>query len=74
MTLLKIERFRLIQEISMDLHATVYEALNEKNNQSVHIRLYPSNYIAEPEKRKEFERRGAVLNRISHPGILPVYQ
>ncbi len=74
MTILKIERFRLIQEISKELYATVYEALNEKNNQSVHIRLYPSNFIGEEAKRKEFEKRGAILNRISHPGILPVYQ
>ncbi len=74
MTILKIERFRLIQEISKEVHATVFEALNEKNNQSVHIRLYPSNFISDESKRKEFEKRGAILNRISHPGILPVYQ
>ncbi len=74
MTILKIERFQLIHEITKEQHATVYEALNDKNNQSVHLRLYPSNYLAGEEMKANFETRGSILNRISHPAILPVYQ
>ncbi|MFK7801191.1 MAG: protein kinase [Anaerolineae bacterium] len=70
----RIERYRLIREISQEKYATVFEAQNEKNSQLVHLRLYPDNFFSGEVMQTEFESRGAILNRISNPAVLPVYQ
>ena len=70
----RIERYRLIREISQEKYATVFEAQNEKNSQLVHLRLYPDNFFTGEVMQSEFEDRGSILNRISNPAVLPVYQ
>ena len=74
MTPERIERYRLIREVSQEKFATVFEAQNEKNSQLVHLRLYPDHFFTGEVMQAEFESRGAVLNRVSNPAILPVYQ
>lgn len=74
MTPERIERYKITQELNKTPRSTIYLAENEKNSQMVQLRLYPSNFFKSDEARELFESRGAILNRVSHPALIPVHQ
>lgn len=73
MTSLKIERFQIIQEIFQERYATVFEALNTENKQSVHLHLYPENYLINDKLQIAFNKRRESSANLNHPGLIPIY-
>ncbi|MEM8858817.1 MAG: protein kinase, partial [Chloroflexota bacterium] len=74
MTPERIERYRITQELTKDSQSTIYLAENEKNQQMVHLRLFPHGYFNTDGVRQDFEMRGSILNRVNHPALIPVHQ
>jgi serine/threonine protein kinase len=66
-------RYRLRRVIGGGGMAVVYSATDEALHRSVAVKLLADNFAADPALRKRFVREGRLAARLSHPGIVAVY-
>ncbi len=63
-------RYRLARLIGRGGMASVHEAVDERDNRPVAVKLLPT--AGNPEQTARFEREVAALARLAHPHIVPV--
>lgn len=64
---------RIVREIGRGGMGTVYEAIQESLGRRVALKVLPESLARDPEFVKRFAREAGTLARLSHPGIVAVY-
>ncbi len=66
--------YEIIRELGRGGFGVVYEAIEEKLNRRVAIKIYHVAFALSEKQRERFEREAKIASQIDHAGILPVYK
>ncbi|MCB0027535.1 MAG: protein kinase, partial [Anaerolineales bacterium] len=73
MTLRKVGRYELIEEIGKGGMATVFRAFDPIFKREVAVKLLDKSLLHEPSLKARFEREAQTIAALEHPAIVPVY-
>mgnify|MGYP000504193611 CR=1 FL=1 len=73
MTLFKVGRYEVIEEIGRGGMATIYRARDPGFSRDVAIKMLPGVLLNDPNFRVRFEREARTIAALEHPAIVPVY-
>jgi len=66
-------RYRINAEIGSGAMGVVYAARDQKLERTVALKELPSVFVRDPERRERFRREALTLARLTHPGIVHIY-
>src|SRR5262249_14640078 len=72
-TLERLGDFRILREVGRGGMGVVYEAERESLGRHVALKILPSQFLHDPEKKKRFQREAKATARLHHTNIVPVY-
>ncbi len=67
------ERYRIDAEIGTGTMGVVFSAFDQKLERQVALKELPAVFVRNPERRERFRREALTLARLSHPGIVHIY-
>ena len=70
----RLGRYRVIGETGRGSNGVVYEALDEHLDRRVALKVLPANISLDEKTIKRFYREAEAAARLSHPGIVPIYE
>lgn len=73
MSVRKIGRYEVIEEIGRGGMATVYSAHDPAFNRKVAIKMLPAELLHDPTFRARFQREAQTIATLEYPAIVPVY-
>ncbi len=69
-----IAHYRLVEPIGAGGMGAVYKAYDNKLQRVVALKLLPSEYVSQPDRRKRFFQEARAASALSHPHILTIYE
>ncbi len=66
-------RYRIDAEIGTGAMGVVFSAFDQKLERQVALKELPSFFVRNPERRERFRREALTLAKLSHPGIVHIY-
>jgi len=66
-------RYRFVRTISSGGMSTLFEALDEKLDRAVALKLIKPEYFRDAAMRVRFEREQRAIARIDHPGVIAIF-
>lgn len=67
------QRYRIVGEIGRGAMGIVYSAFDSHLEREVALKELPAFFLGDSERRERFRREAQTLARLSHPGIVQVY-
>ncbi len=68
-----VSHYRITGEIGAGGMGVVYRAHDEALDREIAVKVLPAQFAADPQRRARFEREARAAARLSHPGIVQVY-
>jgi DNA helicase-2/ATP-dependent DNA helicase PcrA len=69
-----IAHYRIVEPIGAGGMGAVYKAYDIKLQRTVAIKLLPSEYVAQDDRRRRFFQEARAASALSHPHILTIYE
>ena len=69
-----IAHYRIVEPIGAGGMGAVYKAYDSKLQRTVAIKLLPSEYVAQDDRRRRFFQQARAASALSHPHILTIYE
>src|SRR5215211_2598100 len=69
-----IAHYRILEPIGAGGVGAVYKAYDNKLQRTVAIKLLPSEYVAQQDRRRRFFQEARAASALSHPHILTIYE
>src|SRR5678815_387471 len=69
-----IAHYRLVEPIGAGGMGAVYKAYDNKLQRIVALKLLPSEYVSQDDRRKRFFQEARAASALSHPHILTIYE
>jgi len=66
-------RYRIEKRIGRGQFGEVYLALDRTLSRNVALKIIRSEWVLDTDARRRFRREAEVIGRLTHPGIIPVY-
>ena len=73
MTLRKVGRYELVEEIGKGGMATVFRAFDPRFKREVAVKVLDQGLLHDPSLKARFEREAQTIAALEHPAIVPVY-
>src|SRR5919106_1672301 len=69
-----IAHYRILQPIGAGGMGAVYKAYDNKLQRTVALKLLPSEYVSQQDRRRRFFQEARAASALSHPHILTIYE
>src|SRR5689334_25255901 len=69
-----IAHYRIVEPIGAGGMGAVYKAYDNKLQRTVAIKLLPSEYVSQQDRRRRFFQEARAASALSHPHILTIYE
>jgi len=69
-----IAHYRIVEQIGAGGMGAVYKAYDNKLQRVVALKLLPSEYVAQEDRRRRFFQEARAASALSHPHILTIYE
>src|SRR2546423_3378488 len=69
-----IAHYRIVEPIGAGGMGTVYKAYDNKLNRIVALKLLPSEYVSQEDRRRRFFQEARAASALNHPHILTIYE
>src|SRR4029453_15236731 len=69
-----VGKFEIVQPVGSGAFGMVYLARDRVLNRQVALKLARTSVLADPDLKSRFMREAEAMARLSHPGIVPVYE
>jgi DNA helicase-2/ATP-dependent DNA helicase PcrA len=69
-----IAHYRILEPIGAGGMGTVYKAYDNKLQRTVALKLLPSEYVSQQDRRRRFFQEARAASALSHPHILTIYE
>lgn len=67
------DRYRIEEQIGSGAMGVVFSAFDKTLERPVALKELPAAYVKDPERRERFRREALTLAKLTHPGIVPIY-
>src|SRR6478672_12132637 len=69
-----IAHYRIVEPIGAGGMGAVYKAYDNKLQRVVALKLLPSEYVSQQDRRRRFFQEARAASALSHPHILTIYE
>src|SRR5678816_1848415 len=69
-----IAHYRIVEPIGAGGMGAVYKAYDNKLQRTVALKLLPSEYVSQQDRRRRFFQEARAASALSHPHILTIYE
>src|SRR5215470_12427806 len=69
-----IAHYRIVAPIGAGGMGAVYKAYDNKLQRTVALKLLPSEYVSQQDRRRRFFQEARAASALSHPHILTIYE
>ena len=69
-----IAHYRIVELIGAGGMGAVYKAFDNKLHRTVALKLLPSEYVSQEDRRRRFFQEARAASALNHPHILTVYE
>src|SRR3982751_438232 len=69
-----IAHYRIVEPIGAGGMGTVYKAYDNKLDRIVALKLLPSEYVSQEDRRRRFFQEARAASALNHPHILTIYE
>src|SRR5829696_5547026 len=69
-----IAHYRIVEPIGAGAMRPVYKAYDTKLQRSVALKLLPSEYVSQQDRRRRFFQEARAASSLTHPHILTIYE
>src|SRR5215207_10431884 len=69
-----VAHYRLVEPIGAGGMGAVYKAYDTKLQRIVALKLLPSEYVSQQDRRRRFFQEARAASALSHPHILTIYE
>src|SRR5918998_3648712 len=69
-----IAHYRIVEAIGAGGMGAVYKAFDNKLQRTVALKLLPSEYVSQQDRRRRFFQEARAASALTHPHILTVYE